>query len=281
MKKICTIALAIFFCASVAFADEVDEGLSNMATEQIKASTRQMIRSGIDKDEAIKMTRLMLENHFTKGQVLRAHEIIMNARREGLPTGPIVSKAFEGMAKHVEEGNVVRAMETIRSRYALAYGYAKRLTHEMAQRHQIGDTIANCFAAGISDKDMEAIVQALHQRTQTRQMTRAQIGELATEAFRAARDMARLGVSSKTAADVVCGALRHRYSATEMRTMSKSFMTHSRHSSPNSLAESYSYAIQHGRGAETLGASGMGGTGGPGHGGGPGHEGGHGGGGGM
>lgn len=276
MKTIWTLALAVFLCASMAFGDEVDEGLSNRAARQIKSSTRQMVHAGVDKDEAIKMTRLMLENHFRKQEVLRAHEIIMRAKEEGLPEGPIMSKAFEGMAKHVEARNVVRAMETVRSRYGLADEHAKRITQEKAERNQIRNTIANCYAAGMKNRDIEAIVQALKQRTRMQQMTRAQVGRLATEAFGTARDMARLGASSQAAADVICQALEHRYNAREMRTMSKSFMARSRYSSPNSLAESYSREIRGGKSAESLGASGMGGAGDSGvsgHGGGSGHGG--------
>jgi len=261
MKKIWILALAGFLCASMAFGDEVDEGLPNRAARQIKSSTRQMIRVGVDKEEAIRMTRLMLENHFRKEEVLRAHETIMRAKREGLPEGPIMSKAFEGMAKHVEARNVVRAMEKVRSRCGLADEHAKRITEERAERDQIRNTIANCYAAGMKNRDVEAIAQALQQRTRTQQMTRAQVGRLATEGFGAARDMARLGASSKAAADVVCQALEHHYNAREMKTMRKSFMTHSRYSSPNSLAESYSHGIRGGKSAEGLGASGMGGAG--------------------
>jgi hypothetical protein len=276
MKKIWILALAGFLCASMAFGDEVDEGLPNRTARQIRSSTRQMIRAGVDKDEAIRMTRLMLENHFRKEEVLRAHEIIMRAKREGLPEGPIMSKAFEGMTKHVEARNVVRAMETVRSRYGLADEHAKRITEERAEREQIRNTIANCFTAGMRDEDTKVIVQALRQRTRTQKMTRAQVGRLATEAFGAARDMARLGASSQAAADVVCQALEHHYNAREMKTMSKSFMARSRYSSPNTLAESYSRAIRGGKSAEGLGASGMGGAGGSGvsgHGGGSGYGG--------
>jgi hypothetical protein len=261
MKKIWVLTFAVFLCTSLAFGDEVDEGLSNKAAEQIRSSTRQMIHAGIDKDEVIRMTRLMLDNRFREEEVLRAHEIIMRTKRGGLPEGPIMNKAFEGMAKHVEARNVVRAMEAVWSRYGLADDHAKRITEERNQRNQIRNSIANCYAAGMKNSDVEAILQALQQRTRTQQMTRGQVGGLATEAFRAARDMARLGASSQAAANVVCLALEHHYNAREMKTMRKSFMTHSRYSSPNSLAESYSHGIRGGKSAEGLGASGMDGAG--------------------
>nr|MDA3832293.1 hypothetical protein [Spirochaetales bacterium] len=252
MKKICTIVFFVmFFGASMAFGDEVDKELSNMATEHLKASTRQMISSGINKDDAIKMTRSMLENHFAEEHVVKAHEIIMNALEKGLPVKSIMSKAAEGMAKQVQDRNIVQAMENVRSRYAFAYEQAKGITQEEAQISVIGNSVAECLEAGMNNEDVSNIMHSLHQRTQ--QTTNAETVELTLETVNTAKDMARLGVSSKAATDVVRQALQHDYSAKEMMTIKNSFMTHSRHSSPNSLAENYSNAIEHGKSAESLG----------------------------
>lgn len=253
MKRICIITLAILCYASMAFGDEVDRDLSNIATEQIKASTRQMIRSGIDSDEAIKMTRLMLESRFIEENTLRAHEIVMNAWKEGLPVGSVMNKAYEGIAKHAQHRNIIRAMELVRSRYAFAYTEAAKLTQENAQIRYLGDTIAKGLAAGMDNKDVERIMYRLQERT--RVMTKNQASEYAIETFTAARIMASLSVSSTAAADVVCQALQHSYSATEMKMMSKSFMSQSRHSEPDILAKSYADAIRHGKSAESLGSS--------------------------
>ncbi|UCF83073.1 MAG: hypothetical protein JSV50_18115, partial [Desulfobacteraceae bacterium] len=109
MKKIFLIACVIFFWASAALGDEVDKGLSSMTPEQVKVSTRQMIRSGINSNDALKMTRLMLENRFREEHTLRAHQIIIEAHKEGLPVEPIMSKAYEGIAKQVKDMNIVQA----------------------------------------------------------------------------------------------------------------------------------------------------------------------------
>ena len=278
MKKICIIVFAILCYTSVAFGDEVDRGLSNIATKQIMNSTRQMIRAGIESDEAVKMTRLMLENRFREENTLRAHKIIMNACKKGLPAEPIMNKAYEGIAKHIQPRNVIQAMEQTHSRYVFAYEKAGKLTQENTQMRHIGDTIAKGLAAGMAGEDVERIMNRLQQRIHV--MTKNQANEFALETFTAARIMASRGVSSKAATDVVCQALQHQYSATEMKMMSKSFMNQSRHSEPNTLAKSYSEAIQMGRSAESLGASSSkgasgseGGPGGGGHGGG-GHGGG-------
>lgn len=278
MKKICLIVCAVLFSASLAFGDEVEESLSTLATEQLKASTREMILSGIDTDNAIRMTKLMLKNQFSLEQALRAQKAIMNAQKEGLPVDPIMNKAYEGMVKQLQAKNIVQAMERVRSRYAFAYEQARALTKERSQVRAIGNTIAKTVTAGMDQKDTQGIMDRLRERTQ--QMTQSQTMELAKESFKAARDMARLGLSSKTITNLVCLALQNGYTARKMENMRNSFMIQSRSSNPTHLANTYSNAIKGGKSTDSLGDSGssgqggQGGTGGPGGGGGPGGPGG-------
>jgi len=262
MKKICLMVCAVLFCASLTFGDEVEESLSTLATEQLKTSTREMIQSGIDTDNAIRMTKLMLQNQFSLEQALRAQRVIMNTQKEGLPVEPIMNKAYEGMVKQVQAKNIVQAMERVRTRYAFAYAQARALAKERSQVRAIGNTIAKSFTAGMNQKDIQGIMDMLQERTQ--QMTQLQTMELAKESFMTARDMARLGLSSKTTTNLVCLALQKGYTARKMENMRNSFMTQSRSSHPTHLANSYSNAIKGGINADSLGHSGSSGPSGPG-----------------
>ena len=254
MKKISAIVLAVFFCASVAFADEVDEGLANKASERLRANTREMIRVGIDSEHAVKMTRNMLMNQFREEHALRAQRMIMNAKEEGLPVEPIMEKAYEGMAKGVQDEQIVQAMEKVRNRYRHAHRHAKGLAEEKGEVQRMRNMIAHCLAAGLHDEDVGKIAFKLRQRAQD-DLTSPEVSELATEAFKAARDMARLGANSMAAADTVWQALDHRYGANDMKTMRKSFVTNIRYaSSASNLARSYSASISHGEGPEMLGS---------------------------
>jgi len=250
MKKICFAGFAVLFCASVAFGDEVDKALSNIATEQLRASTRQMIRLGVKSDDAIGMTRVMLENRFRQENALRAHETIIRAKEEGLPVEPIMNKAHEGIAKRVKEENIIQAMETVRSRYAFAYEKAREVTQDQAQIRRIGNHIAEGVTAGMTDSDIHRIMHQLKFRS--RQMMSAQRIGLATETFRAVREMARFGVSSELATEVAYEALRHQYSSDQMARMRQAFISHSRNTSPHIVAEGYSGAIQRGQNVKTL-----------------------------
>jgi hypothetical protein len=260
MKTIWVTVCTLFFWTSMALADEVGDRLSNQATEQIRNSARQMIELGIDTDDVIEMTQLMLEYHFRQELTLRAHEIIISAHKQGLPPGPIMSKAYEGMTKQIQDQNIVQAMETVRSRYAFAYRHAEMLAQDRAQMHLIGRTIAQGLTAGMNREDVGRITEMLQHRAQ--QMTRAKGEELAAETFMASITMARLGVSSKATTDVVGKALQNNYTARNMKALRNSFMTQSRNVNPTNLAKSYAQALNAGKGIESPGFSGSGGSGG-------------------
>jgi CubicO group peptidase (beta-lactamase class C family) len=125
--------------------------------------------------------------------------------------------------------------------------------------HQIGNTIALGLAAGMNQEDVGRIMERLQHRAQ--EMSGADAEELARGTFMATRTMARLGVSSEATTELVCQALLNRYTAREMEAMRNSFMTRSRNENPTNLAKSYANEVQGGKGAGSLGSSGMGGSG--------------------
>ena len=63
MKKISIAILVMLFWAPLVMADRVDEELSDIASQNLKEITRQMIDAGIPGSDAIKMTRLMIQKN--------------------------------------------------------------------------------------------------------------------------------------------------------------------------------------------------------------------------
>ncbi len=259
MKTLTAILMMFLLGASGAFADEVDVGLSEQASVQLRTNTREMIRLGIPKDEAIEMVQLMERNHFRNEAMVRAQNVIMQAKREGLPEAPVISKAREGMAKQVRDQAVVQAMEQVRSRYSFAYEQAEKISLDRQQRSRLGDSIAQGLTAGMTEKDIEAVREQLQVRT--RQMTRNRAEELSLETCNTVRSMARLGVRSGLVEEVVREALQNNFQAREMKTLRHSFMNQSRKADPDKLAQSYSHGIRSGMKADSLGSAGKGGVG--------------------
>jgi hypothetical protein len=271
MKKVYMICMAIFFCAAVASADPVEEGLPKTATQQVENSTRQMLNQGFSAENIIEMTRQMLTNNFSQQQVLQAQAILMNARQQGLQTEPIMNKAHEGLAKQVQAGAIIKAMEQVRSRHEFAQKQARAITNDRARVHQMAAILAGSMAAGMTHEDTGRIMQALQERTQN--MTRAHAEDLTMQTLMTTRTMARLGIYSRSVGDSVCQALQQGYSAQEMHNMQNTAMANSRHS----FSENFSRGNE-GIGGHGSGGSGMGGGSGGGMGGGSGGGGGMGGG---
>ncbi len=276
MKKIFITVFSLLFYASIALADAVDDRLPPETPDKLKASTRQMIQAGLKSDDAIKMTRSMLENDFTIDNTLRAQQIIMNAHNKGLPIEPLGNKAFEGMAKNVKADRIIRAMEKVLARYTFAYERAAVLSKEKEQISRLGNTLAAGLAAGLNNQDAAQICSDVQNRAQN--MNSIEHDSLAFETLKTARDMARLSVASKAVAEVLSQALQKGYSAKEMKSMRAAFMSHSQTTSPQKLAKSYSKAIQQGKSIQGIeGSGGKGGSAGPGGSGGAGGSGGPGG----
>jgi len=256
MKRIYLAIVFIFFNASFALCDEVDEALQNMATQEVRNSTRLLIQNGIPGDEAIKLTQLMIKEQFKQEYVLRAHEIVMNAGQEGLPPEPIMNKFYEGIAKQVRMENIMQAMERVRSRYAFADELAKKMNQEQDKVKPLRNMISDSSAAGLSNEDIGHIMSEFQKRA--KQMERNHADELAMESFKTARFMARVGVPSKDTKEVVNQALKHRYTAWDMITLRTRFKAQYGHSNPESLAREYGMQIRKGRDAGALNTGGNG-----------------------
>ena len=269
MKKVFMVCMAIFFCAAVAFADPVDEGLPKTATQQVRNSTRQMLNQGFNPD-VINMTRQMLANNFREQHVLEAHAVLMNAHRQGLQTEPIMNKAHEGLAKQVQPGAVVQAMERVRSRHEFASKQASVITNDRAKKNQMATVLAGSMAAGMKHADAERIMQALQERT--RNMARANAEDLALQTFMTTQMMARLGMHSQAVGDSVCEALQQGHSAQEMHKMRNTVMVNSRHHNFDAGQHSGQKGVEGHDGGSGGGMGGHGGDSGAGHGGGHGGD---------
>jgi hypothetical protein len=250
MRKTVLAALAFLLCASISFADQVDEGLPDTATTEVKAGARHMIRAGIKSEDAVRMTRVMLEHLFSNQNIIRAQEIIMRATREGLPVEPIINKSYEGMAKRVHEANIILAMEKVMKRYAFAYQQACKLTQDKVRRSHIMEEVAECVAAGITENDVDRLVYQLDYRVRETPMDDSE--GLATETFRTVKEVARQRVPSMLTADMALYALKNQYDAKKMISMRQSFMKHTRDTSAQTVADVYSDTIRQGKRLEAL-----------------------------
>lgn len=256
MKKIWLTTGILLLAATIADADEVNQALSDIAPQGVVQSAHELVESGLASEQAIAVTRAMVQNGFEAQQIAKAHRVLLQAQNQGLPPDPIINKAFEGMTKHVQASRIVSAMDTVRARYDFALQQAEKLTSRKSQAIQMGHVIAAGLTAGMIPKSVESITEGLQERSRTMKTDPREA--LALETFKMARDMARLGVSPSQTAAVVRQALQHQFSAGQMQNMRTAFRNDSRATAPQSLAASYGRSIQQGKSFEGPGGSGSG-----------------------
>ena len=194
MKRILILILLVLCFPLSSFADEMDEVLPMNSPARLTESAKQVIRLGVDKNAAIEMTRIMVKNRFREEQMIKAYDIVLNAEQQNLPLEPVIDKLHEGVAKHVETDNIIRAMEKVRSRYETANKYARRLSSNKDLVHRITGDMAECIAAGMDTGDIGRITDMLKQKNS--EMVRDRSAELSRETFRLAKIMALMGSKS-------------------------------------------------------------------------------------
>jgi hypothetical protein len=260
MKRLLFIIMIICFIPAFIFADEVDDGLPPETPSQVKESARQAIRLGIENQGVIKMTRSMLENRYTEQQMLAAHEILMKAKRQDLPTEPIMNKFSEAVAKRARATQAVQAMETVMSRYETASDLAGNMSQDREQARMLTQEMAECMNAGMGGRDMKQITESIQQMTRNMKNEEAQAFNKAT--LGTIGEMARSGADSGSVTDVVNNAFQKGYTAKDMEKLGGTFMKQAKGSSSASeLARSYARGIRNGATADNIGGYGAGGSG--------------------
>ncbi|MBW2562635.1 MAG: hypothetical protein JRE29_01135 [Deltaproteobacteria bacterium] len=247
-NTICGFAVAflVVLSATAALGDEIDGSLPPDSPPTVKASARQAIQSGLEKESVVKLTRAMLQNKFNEQQVKLVHSLMIEAKNSDMPVQLLMNKAFEGMAKNVDPSRIVGAMETVQSRNAFAYQHAVRLSKNKSQTANLGRALSDSLAAGFSKEDADKVTKRLQQRAKLMKSDKAY--SLALECFKTSRDVSRLGVTSKALTNLLVVALKKGFDHQEMHAMRSAFMTKAHQSQPQNLARSYSAAIQEGKG---------------------------------
>jgi len=241
MKKLLLILMALMLWVCPVWADEIDDALPENTSLQIRNNTRQMVQAGFSKDDAIQLTRSMLQHRFQERYTIQAQNTLMETMQSGLPVDPVMNKAFEGMAKNKPDETIVQAMKKTQSRFAYAYRKAQELTTDEETQNRLGLSIVQCMGAGLQDENIERVMAQL--QTRTRLMSQNKADELCLQTFLTARTMARLGVDPDNVSHVVSQALQNQFAAREMQQLRSNFNSRSHEMSPNQLANQFAQKI--------------------------------------
>ena len=164
LTTIVLLAAGIFLPSSTVFADAVEQGLSQIPAT-IKDRAREMIQKGVPGEDAIQLIQAMKTNRFQEEQIIKAQNIVLEAQSRGLPAKPVINKALEGMAKHVDPERILQAMETVRTRYAFAFDHVRFIAKNTEQTGRLGNMLAESLAAGLKEYDASQIITRLREQS--------------------------------------------------------------------------------------------------------------------
>ena len=259
----------VLFLPSVLLADVLDDELPNTTPLQIKERAREVISLGIGNQGILKMTKAMLQNKFTEEQMIRAYAIIGEAKKNGLPIEPVMNKLHEGIGKHIQNQNIIMAMEKVKERYQSATQYAYSMTDSEEETDALTGDIAESLAAGMTGIDIESIGDMLDQmKIQTKEKSSLRIQTMAT-----VKTMARTGAGSASVIHIIGAALKNGYDQNKMKGLEKAFMVQVRgNHNPSQIAKAFTRGINAGISVDEMGrhgfmnSAGSGGSGGYGNG---------------
>ena len=251
IKKISLILVFIFFLPAILIADELDNELPKDTPLQIKEKARQVISLGVENQGIVKMTQTMLQNRFSKQQMLEAYEILIDAKMSNLPEEPIINKMYEGIGKRVQNQNIIMAMEKVHARYKTANNIAQHMSSDRDQSRILTRHIAECMTAGMTGKDMDRIGEMLQTRSEGQ--SGKGTAELSEQTLKTVKTMARMGVKSEFAVGIVDEALKKGYESNKMIRLEKAFIVQARaRSNPSEVARLFAQNIKAGVSVDDL-----------------------------
>lgn len=249
MKKLILIIIIICLTPVFSYADEADDTLP----ANVQESARQAIQMGIQNQGISQMTQTMLQNQYTEKQMIQAHEVLMKAKQDNLPTEPLMNKFNESVANQKKAKNTIKAMETVKSQYKTASDLAAKMTQDKAQARVMTEGMAQCMDAGIKSRDMKKIATSLQERTKN--MDQQEAHAYRTGTLNAVEQMAQTGASSGSTSSVVRNAMKKQYSMEDMGKLQTSFMAEVKNAGEaTALANSFANAIKNGATADNVGS---------------------------
>lgn len=252
MKNYLLVLIIMCFMPSFLFADEVDDKLPSETPSHIKESAKLLIRLGLENQGVIKITRVMVEKKYKEQQMLEVHQILMNAKEQGLSEGPIMNKFYECTAKKQKTENIIMAMETVRSRYETAIGYAGMISRNKEQASIMTEEIVQCMSAGIADLDMKRMMELLQKKT--KDMKTEETQTLTNGTLNTIKIMARAGAESGSVTDLIVNAFQRSYTANDMEKLGNAFTKQTKgSSSASALADTFADDIRNGATVDNVG----------------------------
>ncbi|MFZ3048412.1 MAG: hypothetical protein WA151_21065, partial [Desulfatirhabdiaceae bacterium] len=187
-NRMVSISCFIGLILSLGHIDAVAQTVESIP-ENLKPAMNELIQNHMSPADVTLLTHQLLHAGADHGTVLKIYYRMKSAIDMGLPTEPILNKAFEGLAKRIDPPQIAAALEKVLVRYENAYRQIEQTLHvQKTDRTKLGNLAAESMAAGLSFDTIRDILNAIE--SEAKHLNQTTIHELAYETLISARDMA-------------------------------------------------------------------------------------------
>jgi len=248
MKGIRVVMAAMVLLVMMAQVTMAEE--TRRVQERYRHEHQWMVQHGMDDSRAEALLSAMEEQGMDAAEVDALFGVMRGAVDDGLPPGPFLRKAEEGVAKRVKAETMMNAMTRVRERYRYAHAWAGELVPDDETASDVMEALADTLAAGMETGDLDRLRDRLRTRDRVRDP------ELCGETALTLREMTRLRLRSRTAADAVDAALEQGYDTAEMIRFRNMVMAQVGQGNGEGVMNRFTHAIRNGASASELGAYG-------------------------
>jgi cobalamin biosynthesis protein CobT len=170
------------------------------------ANNERLLGAGVASGELAQLDTAMRDSGFTQDDIVRVNARLNDAVSHGVPSGPLLDKINEGIAKGVAAEQIVRAMAMVAERYARAGQYVGALDVKQTAHDTVLPLLVATQTAGMAADDLDRIISRLGEVT-GRDNSHTDEDRLIRATLIFTREMRRLGVPSALVADLASSLL--------------------------------------------------------------------------
>jgi len=184
--------------------------------------TEQLVRMGVSSSELLQLKTALQQAGFTEESIKRIYERMHDAVSDGAPSGALLAKINEGVAKGASAEQISRVMTVMRERYVRSELYLQELGIRETERAEIMLLLVNVQTAGMAAGDLERIISRLS-RADGGNSDHKEEMQIIRESLLLTQELRRLGVDSTLVADMATGLLAKNADSNDFSDITASF----------------------------------------------------------
>jgi len=226
-------AFVTFHPLTAAGADQVQQqlhqtlraGYQDHDRDRIMDGAQECLKAGVPSRDVTSLVEQAAKSSIDAEHIEKMLQQMTKARQSELPTGPVASKAMEGMVKQVKAQKIVKAMEKVRERMEFASGQMNRLEKLNFSKEEKNEAMvrtADALAAGMERKHVRQVYGNLEKEA-AQVRSQKTLREQTLAAVETMKRIRGYGVPSEEVAGLCGKMIQNQYTEQEMEKVMGEF----------------------------------------------------------